>query len=1584
MRGLRTVLRETGGEAPPVYSPTELKDRFLTERVYYTNGSYGGYGYGDGTITRTEFKANWHESCDDSKLGLNEKSFVSEYVTSEESAFCFRELKKKGYLNDNGHQTKVSFTLRNELPIICRYGSTGRHIQNTLGREGFPREYGHSYDYGNYQELTKAKYFVGKEAPMPLQPDSFAREIPRMNETASRDIWERLKESWYLIEDNEKVDLSLGHGKRGKSFIKGTLLDDLKSVNADYGWYELPLEEILIEYFAQKRDLSSLKVSLRDAFVRWGSIEEANANKIVKMLEEKGYLKNPFAKEFNEVLERYQPYVHEIVSVLSEHFAKRLGEAEFDVESYSIDANGNHGHFYTGFDRYEIGYRNNTNQVSNVKFQSFASSERKQNFLMKHDSRGNVIQALHKGIEQIDYHPVSNRATKIKLTDGRTLEFYYDARGERVLKRVYDKAGETTKEIHYIRDEFGRALVEREVTYIAGGLRPDVSVTAYIYGPRGLFGFIRNNEFYNVITDHEGSIRLVVKGDEVVAAYDYLPYGNLMRKYESDPEGQISYRYTGQEWDEEIGLYNYHSRFYDPSIGRFYQIDPKEQYFSPYKYAGNSPVSMVDPDGELAFLALLPFIIAGATAGGYLGGAAANNRWDFTVWDFKSKETWLGITGGGIAGAFVPVGFAGSVGVFTSGFATVGLSTTSLTTIGGFSVSASSLAAIGATTALGTGGAYLSMSSANNEWNPGKWDYRSPATWNAGFHGFALGSSIPAGIHGARIAYGKLSSSLSRGAFISGGGAFSVGSFVKSGFDNQWDFSKPGIYYGGLQALDDATNLPVFARSFFKSARRGFKDIAKGMGRNRGYSLLEGTHNHRYVPYAAGKMALKVLGVSVPSLMLTELNEGLDMSNPSTYFSIVRQMAMVNQNWLIGKSFYRKSGFKKRLEINEQKKLLSKRIADDAIDSYMSKLRSTPGSSSADNAMIPNRAVAVGMTDRYAVAGFSGNKGKGFIAFYRHNKFKAYEPLDELYLENNKYIANREVSASDDPVRNLEIITAINKVQEDIKRDNARLLNNISAEDLSKMLPGLGVDLRERVVQELKATLGKDVMIDKGDLSRKMVEHLEKVNTNYVEYLHKKIKQYQDRMKELGRDIKQSTGQENKIKELEGLQKEVRTLKGYLREQKIDDLKKQVNLYLNKGNELVELINSLDDRLTHWDYNNCAEPHVITALSRGREIFANQALNIYQAFREDIKFLATYKINRETGELEDFPRCGKCTISTQTIHNVMTDPDWSAYLSYNIDNYNEKLGRYGKNVPHFLLTITNSSLKAENSSSIRGKRSVFVGHGEVETIPNPRTRSSKLTSISNQLSKESIIDINKKITNSATRTSSWINDLFGWIRSSVSGLLGSELPEVVSSTKSPISQVDAKMDVNGTIMLLDVLIRKVTGQKYISTADQSISQLEAQGYALNITEVFKKVIEQAGLKSGVSMHRLNIDFVEIQKEVTGKIMSGKFDEISGVLSSYLEKACPSREAGCPGKLSSKKFDKFMVEFNSRLNVVLNRSIQRILHNGDGRLEVDGAKQMNLEPQSYLSNASVQGHSKDKVSTCLSEIGVTKLGGNLNR
>ncbi|WP_265024282.1 ankyrin repeat domain-containing protein [Wolbachia endosymbiont (group A) of Epagoge grotiana] len=276
-------------------------------------------------------------------------------------------------------------------------------------------------------------------------------------------------------------------------------------------------------------------------------------------------------------------------------------------------------------------------------------------------------------------------------------------------------------------------------------------------------------------------------------------------------------------------------------------------------------------------------------------------------------------------------------------------------------------------------------------------------------------------------------------------------------------------------------------------------------------------------------------------------------------------------------------------------------------------------------------------------------------------------------------------------------------------------------------------------------------------------------------------------------------------------------------------------------------------------------------------------------------------------------------------------------------------------------------LSKEREKPVRRKR--LHHHGDY----NSYHLSRKLRSIDSSNQPEIVAS-------SGARPSSWINDLFGWVKSSIGGLLGSRaaLPEK-TFTQSSISQISAPIDVNGTIMLLDVLIRKVTGQKYIATVDQPISPLEAQGYALSIIEKFEKVVEQAALKSGISMHRLNIDFVEIQKEVTGKIMSGKFNETSGILKSYVEKACPGREAGCPGKLSPKKFEKFIAQFNKGL---LNQSIEQILHNGDGRLEVDGAKQMSLEPQSYLSNASVHSHSE--VSTCLSEIGVTKLGGNINR
>lgn len=50
-----------------------------------------------------------------------------------------------------------------------------------------------------------------------------------------------------------------------------------------------------------------------------------------------------------------------------------------------------------------------------------------------------------------------------------------------------------------------------------------------------------------------------------------------------------------------MGWYDYHARYYDPQLGRWHVVDPHAgNYFnfSPYNYALNNPVNVVDPDGR--------------------------------------------------------------------------------------------------------------------------------------------------------------------------------------------------------------------------------------------------------------------------------------------------------------------------------------------------------------------------------------------------------------------------------------------------------------------------------------------------------------------------------------------------------------------------------------------------------------------------------------------------------------------------------------------------------------------------------------------------------------------------------------------------------------------------------------------------------------------------------------------------------------------------------------------------------------------------------------------------------------------------
>ena len=85
------------------------------------------------------------------------------------------------------------------------------------------------------------------------------------------------------------------------------------------------------------------------------------------------------------------------------------------------------------------------------------------------------------------------------------------------------------------------------------------------------------------------------ENNQAISSYDYDAWGNPMNSTVSE---ESAYRYTGREYDDETGLHNFRARLYDSALIRFYQVDPAEQFASPYVYCGNNPIGLVDPDGR--------------------------------------------------------------------------------------------------------------------------------------------------------------------------------------------------------------------------------------------------------------------------------------------------------------------------------------------------------------------------------------------------------------------------------------------------------------------------------------------------------------------------------------------------------------------------------------------------------------------------------------------------------------------------------------------------------------------------------------------------------------------------------------------------------------------------------------------------------------------------------------------------------------------------------------------------------------------------------------------------------------------------
>jgi RHS repeat-associated protein len=187
------------------------------------------------------------------------------------------------------------------------------------------------------------------------------------------------------------------------------------------------------------------------------------------------------------------------------------------------------------------------------------------------------------------------------------LEFTYDASGNRIAKKVIQPNGDY-KTTFYVRDASGNVMA----VYKTSGTTNLTLEEQHIYGSSRLGIFKKDKtrkattralgERRYELTDHLGNVRVVLSDYKkaesiVISATDYYPFGMVARTYTSPEE--YRYGFNGKEKEKDIaeGAYAFEYRIHDPRLGRFLSVDPwcyKYSYQSPYVFAHNTPVSLID------------------------------------------------------------------------------------------------------------------------------------------------------------------------------------------------------------------------------------------------------------------------------------------------------------------------------------------------------------------------------------------------------------------------------------------------------------------------------------------------------------------------------------------------------------------------------------------------------------------------------------------------------------------------------------------------------------------------------------------------------------------------------------------------------------------------------------------------------------------------------------------------------------------------------------------------------------------------------------------------------------------------------
>lgn len=216
-----------------------------------------------------------------------------------------------------------------------------------------------------------------------------------------------------------------------------------------------------------------------------------------------------------------------------------------------------------------------------------------------YDDNGNMLTDANKGITAITYNHL-NLPTQVAITNAEgsgTINYVYDAIGTKQRKIVEDGATHTT-------DYAGNYVYEN-------------NILQFFNTPEGYVEPDTNNNYNYVYQykDHLGNIRLSYaddNNDEVITATEireennYYPFGLQHKGYNNVSTSTniaLKYKqYQGQEFTEDLGLntHEWKYRMSDPSIGRFWQIDPLAEdyvYNGTYNFSENRVIDSAELEG---------------------------------------------------------------------------------------------------------------------------------------------------------------------------------------------------------------------------------------------------------------------------------------------------------------------------------------------------------------------------------------------------------------------------------------------------------------------------------------------------------------------------------------------------------------------------------------------------------------------------------------------------------------------------------------------------------------------------------------------------------------------------------------------------------------------------------------------------------------------------------------------------------------------------------------------------------------------------------------------------------------------------